>query len=317
MPVLILRNCLSMPIFLSLCACGGGLELVPPSAFVSGGNVETGTGNGLAAADADSDPSDLEGETASIRLARFVTNHETGETELVITDEVLTAGTGYAMIDNASFALTIDGVPFEITDGAGPVGNGQTLRTYVNTSGAHSGTISVFTYVHGDTSGVTGAFDTEAYHAFGFETAPETVADRTGKARFYGTYFGFGQILDADGALQVQEVENNGNLAFLTNFSTGTISGAMAGTIEGPTPRDYEAIIKPTTRVGNGFGSNIVLVCEPGASCSSNSLIGGAFYGPDSNELSGIIGFDETITDAGGTSRYVGAGGFTAAPEVK
>lgn len=290
--------------FLFLAGCGGGV--LPPTEFLAGGLSVPG--NGLPAADGTQTFADLEGETMTVRLARFVTDYESGETKILISDEEVVAGAGYGVLRESSFTLSIGGTPVALVDGAGTAANGQGLATYINTSGAQSGTLSVYGYAYGDQEALAGDFDMEAYHAFGFETAPTSVAGMSGAATFRGSYFGFGQVLDPGGGVIEAEVENNGILVLTADFSKGYVGGAMAGTIEAPEPREYTARIFTTTIVGNGFGSAIVLDCPPEASCASSSLIGGAFYGPGADEISGVMGFDEALDD----ERYLGAAGFTA-----
>lgn len=307
----VLRHLMPVIAVFALAACGGGTATVLPSAFLSGG-VDT-SGNGLPPADGTQEISDLEGETMRVRLARFVTDHESGLTTLVITDEEVLAGAGYGSEHDASFVITVDGTPVTLIDGAGIAPNGQELGTYLNTAGTQSGTVSVYGYAYGDQSEFDGDFDSEAYHAFGFETSPDAIAARSGTARYDGVYYGFGQVLDAGGSVIATEYENNGFIGLLADFGRGTIGGAVEGTIRSgdgsePPYREYSGTIATTSIVGNGFGSAITLNCPSGATCESSSLIGGAFYGADAGEVSGVMGFDEALDG----ERYVGAAGFTA-----
>ena len=299
--------CLAM-----LAACGG-VSPLPPSEYLSGGLAETG--NGLVPADRTLALTDLEGETFKVRLARFVTDYETGETRVLISDEEVTAGSGYGLGNLASFALTIDGTPVVLTDDAGVLENGQVVRTYINTLGgdpasAMSGTVSVYSYAYGDDPERDSDFDFEAFHAFGYETSPKAIAAMSGEARFDGRFFGYGQMLDGEGSVVRQEVENNGNIAFSVNFASGLILGAAAGTIEKDETVfwEYDGTMPMTTIEGNGFGGHLELACPAGSACTSDSLIGGAFYGAGADEISGVMGFDET-RDA---ERFIGAGGFSA-----
>ena len=61
-------------------------------------------------------------------------------------------------------------------------------------------------------------------------------------------------------------------------------------------------------------GDLVFDACPSGITCRSDAGIGGVFYGPDANEISGIIDLDVSTTDntSGDTDRFVGAAGFTA-----
>ncbi len=50
-----------------------------------------------------------------------------------------------------------------------------------------------------------------------------------------------------------------------------------------------------TEIVGNGFSGALTFACPLGG-CRSRSQIGGAFFGADATEISGLILIDETVT---------------------
>jgi hypothetical protein len=83
------------------------------------------------------------------------------------------------------------------------------------------------------------------------------------------------------------------------------------------TEDNVSGVIIRTDLVGNGFGTTMIITdCVGFATCTSeNTIIGGALYGPDADNLAGVILLDATFTDdAGNIAQLVGPGTFNVEP---
>ena len=65
---------------------------------------------------------------------------------------------------------------------------------------------------------------------------------------------------------------------------------------------------------GNGFADTMSLSCPDGVVCDGTVLIGGAFFGPNGEELAGNIAVDYSINAINplDSDRFIGAGYFVA-----
>jgi hypothetical protein len=206
--------------------------------------------------------------------------------------------------------ITYKGETLVFVNGFATLANGQGISQIKTTSGSYSEIHSLYTYSYGGLDGTTG-IDSEGFYVIGFETDPDTIAARTDvSASYEGAYEGYGQALDLAGDIVKEEVDTSGSMILSVDFSAGTVSGSMDGIISGLT--SYTATIAETDIIGNGFASTLSVDCAAGVTCSSNSQIGGAFYGPNGEDLSGVMVIDETIVnpDTAVSFQYIGAAGF-------
>lgn len=300
---------------LALAGCGGEPLIVRDGdpAFFAGAETSAESANGLAFADGTQAIADVETQAMSVKLLRFVTDYDTGETVLVVSDETVTVPVGFTDFSNRDVVMTIDGETFTFVSGRATDPAGRTFEAYTNFKLVHSGTGGFFTYASKNPS-VTPGLDTEGFYSFGFETSPDAIDARTGEAVYAGSYAGYGQLLNPDGSLQAAEVQNIGVLNLSANFDSNNVVGRLIGRIDpsGDT-EDYEMVFLSGPITGNGFVGGPDFVCPSGHSCASNSSIGGVFYGPDGAEISGVIGIDGSISGPDQNFRFVGASGFSGA----
>ena len=293
----------TIPALLLLAACGGGGS--DSSSAATGSDASS---NGLPFANSASTVADVEGAgEIDIKVVRALTDYDSGTTQLVMSDETVTIES-FDGADQDVFTITLDGETFVVdgengTDNA----NGEPWIADRPTSGEASGTLSIRSFAGAADPDVTGEFDSEAFFVVGFETNPDQIEAIVGKVMYTGEFRGFGQVLDADGAVVDSQVFVGGDVNITAAFDDiSTVEGSLIGTGSSPessVPFDtaFSANIE-----GNGFAAD--LTCTNG--CTDNaSSIAGAFYGEDALETSGIIGFDVETNDG---QQFIGGAGFTA-----
>ena len=135
-------------ILLALAACGGSSSSTPAEqspdeevvgrtngaeALLFGTTSTTQSGNGLvfAAEGLEIDP-EASLPAATVRLVRFVSDNVTGETSLVISDEVVTIANFDNDMTDLSGTLTFNGETVEFTDGSGTLADGTSISIFVN-----------------------------------------------------------------------------------------------------------------------------------------------------------------------------------------
>ena len=309
----VISCCLAL---LCVSACAGSLpsrEADPE--YVLGDDLGPLGSNGLPYADGILVLSDVEDKGFNVKFVRFVRDHDTGTTTVMITDETAALAPDFTKGTTRSMGLTIGEDVLIFEDGTASLANGQSATSYLNTLLAHSGTAGIYSYDKYQSGDFEGPVDMEGFFAFGFETDPAEIAALTGNVRYTGTYLGYGQWLDDGGAVTDDEVETTGAITFIANFDADTVSGRLEGQFDpGPDGQDYLMVFYNAAIEGNGFAGAPDMVCDANVSCSSATSLGGAFFGVDGAELSGVIGFDETM-DPNGSSpevQFVGAAGFSA-----
>ena len=118
-------------------------------------------------------------------------------------------------------------------------------------------------------------------------------------------------------------MRTNGAITLEAEFARSRVSGRLETRLDPPTKAELEAdptatpfaeldlvfLAAPIT--GNGFVGAADATCPSGHSCTSNTSVGGAFFGPNGEEISGVIAFDETIEGSDGFS-FIGTAGFSA-----
>ena len=252
--------------------------------------------NGLSYAEVGDVVEDVEGQTMTVRLARYETDKTTGVTSLIVTDETVTFDVDG--IGNSSLAMTISGEDVVVVIGDGDFG-GQTLYFYEREySGVFS---SIYTfYVYGDIDAV----DTQGFFAFGLETNPETIEAATGSAQYVGEFSGYGALLDVDGVLIEEEYEHDAEITLTADFDTNLVSGDLDGSAGGIA---YTGTFTEAGINGSGFDTTFDVACTD-CLASSGGTLEGMFYGDAAQELSG----SGTLTIETTGDGYVGAGGFVA-----
>lgn len=306
-----------------LAGCGGssapgvGTGSVDP--LFIGTTDGTASANGLVFADGSQSYTDTEGETLKIKVARYLTDYETGQTSLVISDETVT----FAVDDGGAvsdFTITIGDETLVHSGRLAKDSNNRDWESYLVTQGAASAIGGIFSYSYDRIPLETGALDTEGFFVFGFETDPDTIAGLVTDPSYSGDWFGWGVMLDENGDIIASEVDGSGTINLLANFAAGQIQGNLTGFFDpdlavSGDEFDINGTIASTQIQGNGFVSDLGLAsCDSGLTCSSNSQVAGAFFGASGEEISGIVGFDATRTNdvSGASERVISGAGFTA-----
>ncbi|MGI9395049.1 MAG: transferrin-binding protein-like solute binding protein [Boseongicola sp.] len=305
-------------ILITFSACGG-VAIVPSRAgnleFFIGAETPEAAANGLEFADGTQSIADAEAREIQIKLARFVRDPTTGETRIVLSDETVTLPVTFTDYGDRDIAVTLDGETLTFVDGEATLSSGQSLWSYMNYKMVHSGTGAIYTYGQYN-EGIDDPLDMEGFFAFGFETNPNQIATLSGSATYTGSYFGYVQTFDLDGSLTASGLRTIGAINMETDFSEAHVSGRLTGWID-PDGDDteYELIFLGAPIVGNGFVGSADITCPAGASCTSETYVGGAFFGENGAEISGVIGIDETVAGPGDDQGYqfVGAAGFSSA----
>ena len=272
--------------------------------------------NALVYADDTVDVSDVEAETMQVKLVRYVRDPDTDALSLEISDETATLAVGFTNRTDQDMTLTLDGETLVFSDLRATHSSGQIYRSYLNRALVHSGTAGIYSQeafnpvLLGDTE------EMEGFFAFGYQTDPSEIAALSGSVDYTGSYYGYGQLTDMDGNILDNELRTNGGILLEVNFNDSQISGYMTGAFfKAAGDEAYSMFFLDADILGNGFVASPDTLCAAGASCVSASSLAGVFYGENSAEISGVIGFDETVDPPGAdeATRFVGTAGFSSA----
>jgi hypothetical protein len=256
-------------------ACGGSGDdpVVPPTA-----------GNGLAYGTIGQDLSDAEG------------------TEMTLASAGYTVGTGAAVTPGGSVTLAVDfltggpanlsaldatiemfGETVTITNGSGTLSSGNTVTlTYEPTrTGDYAGAVSIANHTSG------GVYAGETAYVFGFETDPADMLT-SGTAEYSGGFL-------AHGLAGGSEAEYEGEITINVNFAGG-VSGTLDGVLDGSTNLDLNL----SGGALSGTSITADLDCAVGCS-SSTSTLDATFYGPNGEELGGVLAIDTNVFEGAGT----------------
>lgn len=308
---------------LALTACGGGSSGSggPDSSVLFFGAPTAGeSGNGLAFADGSLEYTDVGGETLKIKVARYLTDYETGNTTIVISDETVSFDPGEGTTDEMT--ITIGDLTLDFSSGSATDANGRGWDSYIARSLTASAVGVAYSYSYDGSEEEVGALDTEAFFAFGYETDPAEIAALMTEAFYSGEWTSYAGVLDEEGTLIGSEVFGSGTIDFIVDFEGSSVGGSIEGTFNGETDDDViifedfdvDGTIAEADIIRNGFTSTIELACPDGSTCSSDSIIGGTFFGQDGAELSGVFAFDEyrENNETGDGVQYLGGGGFVS-----
>ncbi len=298
-----------------------GSELAPE------GEAGTVGSNGLPYAAGSQALADIEGGSISVKLARFVRNPMTRQTTIILSDETAILPEGFTSFEDAGLTISYDGEALtfinvasgDTVTGITTLESGQSIWSYMNYAMSNSGTGGIYSYEKFDAEIDGNPIDTEGFFAFGFQTDPSDIIALGGEATFNGSYFGYGQVLDLDGNILDEEFRTIGAITIEANFDGMQVSGQLNGLFD---PDDiaesYTMVFIGASIEGNGFIAAPDMICGGGSSCTSASSLGAVFYGNDAAEISGVIGFDETISLPGpdDPTRFVGTAGFSSARDL-
>ena len=268
--------------------------------------------NGLEFASEAQSLADIEDQSISVTVARFVRDRDADESAIIVSDETVNLASGFTARAADDMTLTLDGEDLTFVNGRATMANGQTVWAYLNYALDHSATGGFYSYDKYVPLFEGAAIDTEGYFAIGFQTDPDDLVELSGELEYRGEYHGFGQLINADGGLLVEELKTNGLISITVNFERSDASGVLNGVFDpAGDAQMYNMFFLDAPINGNSFAAAPDVDCRPGATCTSATSLGGSFFGPEGVEISGVIGFDETTEIDDTLTRFVGAAGFS------
>lgn len=304
---------ISALIVLGACSAGTGFFGGQNDLFI-GTNSASSSANGLPFAIPGAVLADLESEgEIKVKVVRSYTDWESGTTRLLISDEKLTLGSNSTSNGLEDIVLTLGGETLIFVGGLAAASNGQDdWRTYIATSGAVSGVGALYSYEDSENVALSGEFDSEGFFTFGYETDPDEIVALVGSVIYNGSFNGYGQTIDpSTGNVVSSEQEFLGTITLTANFDSNDIEGTLDGTFD-YSGTDFETSFSAPIEDNGYLGTLDSMTCSD-AICLSNAEIGGAFFGVDGQETSGVIGMDvRVIPNVGDDYRLIGGGGFTA-----
>ncbi|MDD9978043.1 MAG: hypothetical protein OXQ30_09990, partial [Boseongicola sp.] len=249
------KNIIKSGICILLAGCGSAPyeSRGADPAYYAGALTAVGSANGLAFSDGSEVLADAEGTEITVKVARFVTDRNTGETRLVIGDERTTLPIGFSALASRDLTLSLDGETLVFVDGDATDSDGRLFRAYRNLVLTHSGTGGFYSYSR-ENGGVLEPIDTEGFFAFGHETSPDVLVAKSEEVNYVGNYAGYGQLLTTEGALVSSEIQNVGVLNLTVDFSDSDVAGRLIGRLD-PTgdAQDYEMGFIDGPLVWNGI----------------------------------------------------------------
>lgn len=259
---------------LATTACGGGGGETPDPTPVTD---PTDTRNGLPYA-ASQVISDAEGVAMTLTTASY----QTAGGATIEAPRTVTVDAGFFSSNQLNGTITIFGEVVPITNGQGTLDNTYTV-TVVYEADRSGDYVAAFEAVALDGSEYVGE---EAY-IVGFETRPSAVAAQTGGSAVYTGDF------VAHGLASGNEAEYEGGVVFTVNFNDNNAAGTFDGGLNGGAGNggsDVDLAMGTTSFSGtNNF--NGTLTCAAGCSGSAGT-VDAAFYGPDADEIGGVIAVD-------------------------
>ncbi|SFR38244.1 hypothetical protein SAMN04488005_1207 [Yoonia tamlensis] len=259
---------------LATTACGGG----------GGDNpVVSPTPNGLPYGATGQDLADAEGVQMSLAAAAL---SSTGVSvvqggSVTLATDFLTGGPANQGALDAT--IEIFGEVVTITNGSGTLSNGHsvTLIYEPDRSGQYAGAVSLTTF------NTSGGQSGEVGYVFGFETDPADM-QVTGTATYSGGFV-------ANGFAGLGAAEYEGTITIAVNFA-GPVSGSLDGMLDGTTALDLN--LSGGALSGNGITAG--LTCAAGCTGGAGDL-DASFYGPNAEELGGVLAIDSNVFEGAGT----------------
>ncbi|WP_341366006.1 hypothetical protein [Yoonia sp. BS5-3] len=279
-----MKNCFVAPFaciaLVGLSACGSS----------DGGGGGTAGSNGLDFGAVGQELSDAEGNAVTMSAGTFQVGSGPS-----ISDATITVDSGFFNGD-LDGTIEIFGETVTITDGVGSLTTGEEVRlTYEDSrSGTYAAAVEASVSSLNDING-------EGAYVFGFETNPTTVDARTGSLTYVGDFQATGSVGGS-----TTQTEYEGGLTVVVNFDSDEADFTFDGVLDGSTDVDLGG--DGLDIVGNQISGD--LGCDLGCSGSA-SEVDATFYGPDVDELGGVLIIDVSVT---GVGTYDGVGTFVITP---
>ena len=303
----------------ALSACGGGGGGSDSDNFYFGS--EGASTNGLPYATSATTLADADGETVTIPFVYATYDNDTGEKTLVLSRERLTLPAGSNANSYNDVTVTFDGQTVIFSDGTGTI-DGDGSLTF--SASENSDFVSLIN-IYGDLSD-TPDVDMDGMAVIGFQTDPSTIASLSGPVTYSGEFAGWGNYSDSNNDVISQLTNLSGAMTIDVDFTAASVSGrldpssgelfyyAVPGENSENTVEGYFSF--DTDLVGNGFSGNLDLTCTTtGVTCTGGGEIGGAFYGPDADNVAGLYKLEGSVElngDADTRTEFSHPGGFFA-----
>lgn len=285
---------MSAPFLLTACGSGSGSGSAgSDDTFFVGSTGGSVAASGLPFATPSSVLADVEGETITVKVVRFIMDWDTNTLSREITEETLTIPEGDTSEELDDITLTLGGETLTFVDGAAPTSSAQgdwTSRDAQILTNVMGGSIYVYEYDENEL--LTGEFDSQAFFIIGNETDPDVISAASNTIFYSGFTDGYGTILDVDGNAIFTEAPFFGDINLIANLGDGLVSGSFDDSSFAGV--EVEMSFEDAPIVGNGFVADLEASCVD-FTCSTEGTIGGAFYGDDAQETGGIFGFDLTM----------------------
>ncbi|WP_439154945.1 transferrin-binding protein-like solute binding protein [Yoonia sp.] len=211
-------------------------------------------------------------------------------------------------IGEENLLVTIDGQEIELAPrgGTGTGGGPPEYSLDEELPGTNTAVYSFASTIAGSES--LGVF------VLGHETSPAGLGEIGAVTYRIGIVGGGVQTINGADPLGL-EIMGDGTID--VSFDSSTISGrgTIGSDIGAGTAPDAFSIVGGQI-VGNGFTANIVRECPTGSTCTSDSKIGGAFFGENAAEIAGIGTIAETQQTNGDVAKIDGVIGFSGAKDV-
>lgn len=291
------NNVLLIGSLIALSACSGGGNsggdvVAEQSALFLGSTDPVASRSGLDYADGTQTLDDLVGQTHIVRLVRTVTDVATGETTRNISDETLTIN---AVGDADNFTLTLDGETLNFVDKDAERSDGTSIRGFdlaFFNSFDDLEFVNVIRLIDNEnTEGGRENEVTSAHFVTGFATSPDAPALTTGFATYAGIVEGFSRDRGLDGTFVLNADFANGQIDGQVKMDEFEVAfGSGNATFD----------LSTTAITGNGFVGDLTTVDCSFESCVSESEMSGVFFGPNAEEVAGVVLFDVTVANEDG-----------------
>ena len=263
------------------------------------------------------------GESASVTLSllRVTQDDVDAPATVELTEETITlTRTGDGEED---FTLTVtyggEELVFDADSDGPPIVDGKILLPSDGRFGTESGLLQI----------VELSEDEEDLLGFGhviagFETDPDRIAElgssiETGSVIYFGEFIGAATRFDIDGnpieSRGGSIVTVSGDTVIEASFQDMLVSGEIGVSADVGEGFNFEVGFEDVAIAGNGFETTETTVScnDVITTCTSDTQLGGAFFGEDAQDVGGLVTFDLSGFDDGDNGeRLVGGGGFSA-----
>lgn len=211
---------------------------------------------------------------------------------------------------------TLFGEEVIITGGEGTLANGQTVRITFDPqmAGEHAGFVHVLSYAALDSVQPADPVNGEAAYVFGFLTDPDIINERiAGSVTYSGDLSGIGAVsINGVQYGSPAGTELDGAIAINADFKANRVAGNVSANYDaGARTVAVDLSMDSTLFAGNTFAGTF----DCSGSCTSDTDMDAAFYGPNGQEVAGVLAVDTTHDISGNRYDFEGVGSFVIVPQ--